>query len=203
MTLGFVFGAAIWTWLRRLGGPGLIIIGVVDASAVPLPGSIDAFLIVLAANHGVWWPYYAFMATLGAVLGGYITYRLAEKGGKEVLEKRIGASRAQKIYRQFDRHGFLTVATAAVLPPPFPTVPVILTAGALQYRWRSFLTALSAGRTVRYFLLAYLARLYGRAIIEVLSRYHEPLLYALLGLFVIGGVCAFVYFKWYRPKNKN
>src|SRR3989442_14155357 len=67
-------------WLRRLGGPGLILLGLADNSVIPMPGSMDALTIWLAASHRDWWPYYAFMATAGAVLGGYITYRLAREG---------------------------------------------------------------------------------------------------------------------------
>jgi hypothetical protein len=39
---------AFWTWLHRLGGPGLLMIGIIDASALPLPGSIDHF-------SSFWW----------------------------------------------------------------------------------------------------------------------------------------------------
>ena len=191
------------TWLHRLGGPGLLIIGIIDGSALPLPGSIDVFVIILAAQHREWWPYYAFMATVGAVAGGYLTYRLAEKGGKEMLEKKIGEKRAEKLYKRFEHRGFGTVAVAAILPPPLPTFPVLLTAGALQYPRNKFLTALGAGRAARYFAVAFVAHLYGEAIISALSPYYKPILYSLLGLACVGGIAAVVYFKWYRPKKQR
>ena len=84
----FVLAGSFWTWLQRLGGPGLILLGVVDNSAIPLPGSMDLLVILLSAHHREWWPYYALMATVGAIVGGYLTYRLAEKGGEETLEDR-------------------------------------------------------------------------------------------------------------------
>ena len=40
----------VWHVLRQLGGPGLIVLGLVDNSVVPLPGSMDAFTIVLSAD---------------------------------------------------------------------------------------------------------------------------------------------------------
>src|SRR5438874_9719111 len=73
---------SLLAWTRRVGGPGLIVLGVLDNSAIPLPGSQDAMVILLAASEKTWWPYYALMATAGAVLGGYITYRLARQEGK-------------------------------------------------------------------------------------------------------------------------
>jgi membrane protein YqaA with SNARE-associated domain len=72
-----------WNWIRRLGLPGLILYGIFDNT--PLisapPGSMDVFVILLSANRPEWWAWYAFMATVGEVLGGYLTYRLSEKGG--------------------------------------------------------------------------------------------------------------------------
>ena len=86
----------IWHTLRRLGGPGLIVLGLVDNSAIPLPGSMDALTIVLAAAHKEPWWYYAIMATIGSLIGGYLTYRLGAKGGKETLEKKVSKKRAVK-----------------------------------------------------------------------------------------------------------
>jgi len=64
------------------------------------------------------------MAVIGAVLGGYLTYRLAEKGGEETLEKEIRKDRVQKVYRKFKKRGFASVLVSSVLPPLFPMVPV-------------------------------------------------------------------------------
>ncbi|HEX3104442.1 MAG TPA: VTT domain-containing protein [Terriglobales bacterium] len=191
---------SVWTWIHRLGGPGLILLGIVDNSAIPIPGGMDIFVILLAAHRREWWLYYAFMAVIGAVLGGYITYGLAEKGGEETLEKEIGKDRAQKVYNKFKKRGFATVAVSAVLPPPFPMVPVLMAAGVLQYPRKKFLLALSAGRAVRFLIVALLGRIYGTAIISTLRNYYKPVLYALVGLAVLGAIAALVYFKWYRPK---
>ena len=76
-------------WLRRMGGPGLVLLGIADSSIIPLTGSMDVLTILLAAHHRTWWPYYALMATLGSILGSYITYSLAKKGGKQALERRL------------------------------------------------------------------------------------------------------------------
>lgn len=198
-----LFSDSIWNWLHRLGGPGLILLGVADNSIVPLPGSMDVFVILLSAREPAWWPYYGFMGTVGAVLGGYITYRLAEKGGEETLEKKIGKQRAQKVYKRFEKHGFATVSIGAILPPPVPIVPFLMAAGVLRYPTKKFLFALSVGRGIRFFAVAYLGHIYGEAIIGWLSQYYKPLLYALIGLGIAGGITAFVYFKWYRPRKQQ
>lgn len=201
--LAFVTANPLWTWLQRLGGPGLIALGLADNSAIPLPGSMDLLVILLAAHEPQRWPYYAFMATVGAVIGGYVTYRLAEKGGEETLEKRVGKQRAEKVYRRFKAHGFATVAVGAMLPPPFPIVPFLLAAGALEYPRRNFLAALGLGRAARFVALAYLAHRYGSGIIGWVSRYYRPLLYALVALAVVGGIAGLVFWKSYLAKRKK
>ena len=41
----------VWRWILRLGGPGLLLIGIADNSVVPLTGSMDVLTIWLAAGH--------------------------------------------------------------------------------------------------------------------------------------------------------
>src|SRR5579872_3082997 len=108
MLLGIqpTLAASIWRHLYRLGGPGLIILGLADNSVIPLTGSMDVLTIYLAARHREPWPYYAFMATLGAVIGGYVTYQLAKKGGKPALEHRLSKRQVDRLYRSFERWGF-------------------------------------------------------------------------------------------------
>lgn len=175
-------------WLIRLGGPGLILLGVADNSVVPLTGSMDVLTIWLAARHRDIWPYYAAMATAGAVLGGYITYALSRKGGQEAFERRVSKEKAEKTFKRFRRLGFRAIAVSAILPPPFPMVPVLLAAGALQYPKKKFVGALALGRGVRYFLIAGLGSLYGRQITAFFSRYYKPALFILIGLAILGGV---------------
>ena len=198
-----VVAGNLWKWILRLGAPGLIVVGLIDNSVIPIPGGMDVFVILLTAHHREWWMVYALSATAAAVLGGYVTYRLAKKGGKEGLEKKIGASRAQKVYRRFAKRGFSTVMLGAIIPPPFPMVPVLMAAGVLQYSPRKFLTALGIGRGVRFFAIALLGRVYGTAIVGWLGRYYRPFLYVLIGAGVAGGTAAIVYFKWYRPKHQH
>jgi membrane protein YqaA with SNARE-associated domain len=182
-------------WLIHLGGPGLILLGIADNSLIPLPGSTDIVTVLLAAHHRNLWIYYAMMATAGAVLGGYFTYRMARKGGKETLEKRFSKRKAAKVYAIFARWGFVAVAIPAILPPPFPIVPMLLAAGAMQYSTRKFLTALAVGRGIRFTILAYLGARYGRHIVTFFARYYWDVLFALIAFSALGGVFGLLEYK--------
>ena len=196
MTAPAVFiASALSNWVHRLGGPGLILLGLADNSLVPLPGSVDALTIILAAQRKEMWWYYAVMATIGAVVGGYLTFRLGHKGGEEALEKKIPQKRAKKVYSIFNKYGFWAIVVPALLPPPVPIVPFLLTAGALKYCRKRFIAALTLGRGVRYTIFAYLGRTYGDSILGFFSRYYRPVLIILIAAGVIGGIVALFYYK--------
>ncbi len=183
---------SVWRHLRRMGGPGLVLLGVADNSVIPLTGSMDVLTIWLAARHLHPWPYYAAMATLGAVIGGYITYALARKGGKETMERKLSKRRAKKVSLTFERWGFGAVAIPALMPPPFPFVPFLVAAGAMQYSKAKFLGALALGRAVRYSIAAFLGFHYGVHILRFFSQYYKPSMAILIGLAVIGAIMTIV-----------
>lgn len=186
-------------WLVHLGALGFIPLGLIDSSVIPIPGSMDVLTIVLAARDANLWPYYAVMATVGSVLGSFVTYRLARKGGEETLKKRLSPKTMKKVTKIFEQRGFAAIAIPAVLPPPVPLVPFVLTAGAMQYSVKRFLAAMALGRIVRYSILAYLAGRYGRKMLSLLAKIGSP-----VGVIVAGVVVAalVVYFV-IRGKRKN
>lgn len=188
-------------WLRHLGGPGLILLGILDNSVVPLPGSMDLFVVVLSAGLRDWWPYYAFMATAGALLGGFLTYRLARREGKERLAKRLKGSQLKKVHDAFDKWGFWAVAVPALIPPPFPMTPFLLAAGATQYCWKKFIGALILGRGIRYTILSAVAALYGRAIVGYFAQHARFAVWVLI-VFLVAGICfAILRVKFHRSKH--
>src|ERR1700691_3234135 len=90
-------------WIFHLGGLGLIPLGLLDSSLIPVPGSLDVVTILLAAREQEWWFYYALMATAGSVIGAYFTYRLGRKGGKETLDRRVQRRQVDNIHKIFER----------------------------------------------------------------------------------------------------
>lgn len=162
--------ASIWTTLRRWGGPGLFLIGIIDSSFIPTLGSLDIFNAVLAAHHHDLWLYYAMMSTAGSVAGAYLMYRLASGAGTGWLQKRMGTARVARVDAMLKKYGVVAVLIAVIAPPPFPTSPFFVAAGALKFPLRKFLTAVIAGRAFRYSLVAWIASHYSRGIIRVLRH---------------------------------
>jgi membrane protein YqaA with SNARE-associated domain len=177
-------GRTLRHWLIQLGGMGLIPLGILDNSPLPLPGSMDIATIFLTARDTHLWLYYALMATAGSVAGGFVTYRLARKGGKEALEHSSSRGYMRKVCEIFEKWGFAAVAVPALLPPPVPITPFLVAAGAMQYSLKRFLTALTLARLVRYIVLALLAAHYGRQIMNLIS--HNLVLVSIVFAVLVG-----------------
>src|SRR4051812_50164096 len=92
-TLAAKFG---WNWLWHLGGPGLILVGLVDNSVIPTPGGMDILTVILTVKQRQLWGYYGLMAVAGSLIGGYVFYRLRRQGGKEGVEKSFRRQRRGK-----------------------------------------------------------------------------------------------------------
>ena len=184
----------VWQWILRLGAFGFIPLGIADASVVPLPGSMDILMIILAAAHREWWLYYAAMATVGSVIGGWVTYRMARKGGEEALGKRKRPKLWRKVEHLFARSGFGAIAIPAILPPPVPIVPFIMAAGAARYPLQKFLIALALGRMARYTILAFLAGRYGGKILRWIGELNHPLPIAICAVVLIAGAIGLVFY---------
>jgi membrane protein YqaA with SNARE-associated domain len=102
----------IWLYSSRL----------IDSSVIPIPESMDALAIALSARNQELWFYYAVVTSRGSVIGSYLTYRLARKGGRETLPRKFPARRLQKVYKVFARWGFAAMVIVAVPLPPAPVV---------------------------------------------------------------------------------
>jgi membrane protein YqaA with SNARE-associated domain len=196
----FVLFLTLGGWLERLGGLGLILLGFADNSVIPLPGSMDALTVILSAHQKEWWAYYAAMATVGGVLGGYATYALGEKSTEAALEKKLPKAKAERFYRLFNKYGFWSLFVPALLPPPVPFSPFLVVAGVLKYSRRNFLIAVATARAIRYFALAWLGSKYSQQIFGFFSEYYRPILWTVVGLAVIGGVAA-VAWIWKRKRE--
>ena len=186
-----------------LGGPGLVLLGIVDSSVIPTFGSLDALTIVFAASHREWWWYYGLMAAAGSIAGAYISYLLGRKAGKQGLEKKFGEAKLKRVYDYYARGGFWAVFVPSILPPPFPTSPFLVSAGALNYSVRNFLIAVSIARTIRYAAIAAVGALYGRALLHLFQSHQRGMLIGAIALGIGGGIAIGLYMWKQHQKRKG
>lgn len=197
-------------WLIHLGGLGVFALAVVDSSMIPipLPGSTDFLLLLLTAFHSssIASPViYSSCAFAGSVVGGYMTWATGKKGGEAALEK-LGKGRlVSRIQGWVKRNGMVSVAFAALLPPPIPLLPFLLAAGALGLSRLRFLVSYCASRAARYGFVAWLGYKYGRAVIAFWQRekgWTTPILIVYFGLIVGGAIYGIWKYRRDRRKGK-
>jgi len=178
-------------WLTHLGALGLFAVAVVDSSVIPLPlpGSTDLLLLWLVAHNGNPWVL-ASCAIAGSILGGYTTWHIGRRGGAAVMRNYVPERLLGRVVLWIECHPVLALFIPALLPPPIPYVPFALAAGALGVSRRRFLVIFGAAHSLRYAIVAWLAVVYGRKIVRLLSvaihRWSTPLICSFAGLLVVG-----------------
>jgi membrane protein YqaA with SNARE-associated domain len=151
---------------------GAFLLGALDSSLVFfLPLGIDTLVIYLAArNEDLFW-LYPLLATAGSITGAALTYWIGRTAGEAGLERLVPKRRLERLQSRVRESGAIAFALPALLPPPFPLTPFILTCGA---------------RLARFFVGATLARLYGRGILRVMES--DGFRMVIIGLIVLAVV---------------
>jgi membrane protein YqaA with SNARE-associated domain len=161
-------------YLISLGPFGLFAIAFLDSVMVPMPGGVDAVLLLLAAARPSWMLIYVTAATIGSTIGCVALYRLSQRAGKKALS-RFSESKQKRVKDLIDRYDVMSVLVASLLPPPFPFKLFVVSAGVFRLNLMRFTLAVAGGRTFRYLLLGYVAARYGDQAKELLTRYYPTI----------------------------
>jgi membrane protein YqaA with SNARE-associated domain len=178
--------------------------GALDTSMLFfLPLGIDALVIYLAArDQELFWAY-PLLATAGSVMGASLTYWIGLKLGDGGLKRIVSERRLERLQERVRDKGAIALAIPALLPPPFPLTPFILTCGALKVNpWRFFLT-FSAVRLLRFGAEAVLAQLYGRRVLTVLQSDTFQIAIIAFAVMAIAGTLASAVVLWRKSHSRR
>jgi membrane protein YqaA with SNARE-associated domain len=183
-----------------LGGFGLLLLGVLDSSFLFMPLGNDLLVIALTAAHRQRMLYYVLMATIGSVIGVAFTHWVSAKGGQKGIEGDKKSKRIAYVERKVHEHGGIAIATAALMPPPFPFTPFIIVAAALQYPRKKMLAIIAGSRGLRFAIEGSLALIYGRKIIRMAqSPYIQGFIIALVVISMVGS--AWSIYGWVKKSR--
>ena len=171
-----------------LGGPGLFAIAALDSSFLSLPQINDLLVVAMVLEKPALMPYYAAMATLGSVVGCFVIYVLANKGGEAVLRRRLSSGRIDRALALYRRYGLLTLMVPALLPPPAPFKLFVLGAGLAGVRPVKFVLGIAIARGLRYGILGILTIYYGDAALELMRTHGPAVGLSLAGLIVVAAI---------------
>jgi len=171
-------------FLVSFGPFGLLAIAFLDSVMIPMPGGVDAVLLLLSASRPSWVLIYVAAATIGSTTGCVVLYYISRRAGHRALA-RFSESKQKRVKNLIDRYDVLSVLVASLLPPPFPFKLFVVSAGVFRLNVMRLAIAVAVGRTFRYLLLGYLAARYGEHAKEILSRYYPAIGIGLALLIII------------------
>jgi membrane protein YqaA with SNARE-associated domain len=176
--------------LRHLGAFGLFSLAILDSLPFPTFGGPDILIAILAARHHDPWYEYAAAATVGSLIGAFITFTMARRAGLAFLNKNFGSGRVPRLLKLFDRWGTGALAISTAVPFPTPTSFLFAAAGASNYDTRKYLIVVGLCRALRYSLIAILAEHYGRHVVRIVRHPDQYWGWLLLFAAIIAGLVA-------------
>ncbi len=186
--------------LFRAGGLGVLTLGAFDSSPLVVPLGNDLLVLALSARYHDRMLYYAVMATLGSLIGCFVTVWVSRKGSSQ-LKKVASRERLVNIQKLVEKRAGWTLVAVSMLPPPFPFTAIVAAAAAFKYPRIKLFSYVGAGRFARFVIEGALAIHYGRWIIR---QARSPILEdIMIGLIVISiGASAISVYEW-NEKSKR
>ena len=167
---------------------GAFVLSALDSSLIFfMPFGVDALVIYLAARDEQLFWIYPLLAAAGSLAGGLVTFWIGRKAGKVGLPRLVPQRQIDRLSRKVQERGAAALALPAILPPPFPLTPYVLTCGALQVNPWWFFPTYTAVRLLRFSIGATLGHLYGPSILRVLeSDTMQRVVIGFIALAVVG-----------------
>jgi|HubBroStandDraft_5_1064220.scaffolds.fasta_scaffold351149_2 membrane protein YqaA with SNARE-associated domain len=178
------FAAWLFAFVVKLGGLGLVFLGILDSSFLFAPWGNDLLVVAMTARqpHLANVLYYAAMSTVGSVLGCLLIDVTLRPLGAEGLEKHLPANRLKRVKSKVRDNAGQALAIASLVPPPFPFTAFVMAAAALQYSRKRLLAVVGVSRMVRFTILGILALRFGE---RILKWFKSPVVQGfLIGLIV-------------------
>ena len=177
------------------GLPALFLLAFAESSFFPVPP--DILLIALAIALPTRAFRYAFVCSLGSVLGGIFGYFLGWQFYELIGEPIIEFYGYQEYYSEveglYHEYGTWAVLVAGLTPIPYKVFTIA--SGAFYFPFVKFMVASILSRSARFFLVSALIWRFGPTIKGFIDKYFNLLVIAFTVL-LIGG---FVVIKYVYP----
>lgn len=151
----------------RLGGWGLLLLGILDSSYLFAPWGNDLLVVAMTVRNPnvAHMLYYAFMSTAGSVLGCLLIDVTLRPLGAKGLERHLSPRVLKRVQGRVKDNVGKTIAVTSLIPPPFPFTAFLMAASALQYPRKKLFPIVALSRMVRFTLLGWLALRFGERIV--------------------------------------
>ena len=164
-------------------------VSFVESSAFPIPP--DVLLIPMVIAKPLKWLRLATLCTVASVLGAFLGYAIGmflyEQIGQPILAFYGKEDAFGQIADWYNTWGGWGVLFAAVTPFPYKVLTIF--SGATGLNFVVFTVVSIIGRAARFFLVAWLLRMYGEPIRLFIEKY-LGILFTLFLVLLIGGFYA-------------
>ncbi|HEX8233487.1 MAG TPA: YqaA family protein [Caulobacteraceae bacterium] len=147
----------------------LAVVSFAESSVFPIPPDVMLAPMVLARPERAW--RYAAICTLASVLGGIAGYAIgyfAGDIGRQLLAL-LGHREGLEAFREwYDRWGLWVILIKGATPIPYKLVTI--TSGLAAFSFPVFMAASVATRSARFFLVAFVIKRFGPALLPVIER---------------------------------
>ena len=166
-----------------------------------MPFGVDALVIYLASTHGELFWIFPLIVTMGSVGSNAVTYFIGRYAGHTGLPRFLAPGQLDRMKASVQKAGAGRFAAVALLPPPFPLTPFVLTCGALDLDRKRFFLVFGAMRLIRFGTVALLARYFGDRVRPLLEsqELHTGLIVLVSMVLGVMIVSAVVLFRRTRP----
>ena len=160
----------------------LSFISFIESSIFPLP--VDLMVIpMVQANHKRWWKI-ALNASIFSILGGiagyFLGYFLFETLAEPILNHLGKAEEMAEFRTKIQDYGGMAVFGAGLTPFPYKVITIM--SGAIPINFGIFVAASVIARTMRFFLVAGIVRLFGPQAEKIMKEHFG---WFSIGLFVL------------------
>lgn len=186
------------------GTPALFLLAFTESSIFPVPP--DVLLIALAVSLPARAFRYAFVCSVGSILGGIFGYGIGyllwyDAGGNFSGFARFffdyipgfTTSVFHLVQTKYNDNAFLSVFTAGFTPIPYKVFTIA--GGVCKINFLEFIIASVVGRSLRFFLVAGIIWKFGESITQWIDRYFNKLALLFTILLIAGFVVIKVFLK--------
>lgn len=178
---------SVLSWSAHKHAPAYLAgVSFVESSVFPIPPDVMLIPMILSKPLKAW--EYAAITIIASILGGIFGYILGFYAFEWVGQPIIQIFGYEKAYatvvQWFDIYGFWVVLLAGFTPVPYKIFT--LAAGASQMAVIPFTIASIIGRTIRFLMVVWLVKAFGKTVESVVLKYIEYIGWGLIALMVVG-----------------
>lgn len=175
--------------IKHIEGPNagrwLFLISFAESSFFPIPPDL-LLMPIVARLRSKWW-YYGAVTTVASVLGGMFGYLIGAVFfnfvGTLLVNTYHLEAELEHVSVLFQQNAFWAIFTAAFTPIPYKIFTIA--GGLFRIDFLVFIIASVLGRGMRFFMVAYLMKLFGGVVGKLAFKYFN-LLTLIVGIIIIG-----------------